>query len=94
MASGVTSRPVKPVPPVVTIDVDVRVGDPFLHHGADVLDLVAHDVARGERVAGLFDAGGERVAGLVVCEGAGVRHRQHGDADGDEGAAFVETGHG
>ena len=30
IASGVTSRPVKPVPPVVMIDVDAGIGDPAL----------------------------------------------------------------
>ena len=70
-------------------DVDRRIGDPAPHDGADVVDVVRHDLARGETWPASRDALGERVAGVVVGERARVGDRQHRDADGDEGAAGV-----
>ena len=93
-ASGVTSRPVKPVPPVVMIDVDRRIGDPRFHTRADFLHLVGHDGAGSERVAGRLDALGQRRAGLVVGERACVRYGEHRDPERYECAGVVEPGHG
>ena len=55
------------------------IGDPGRDLLADGLDLVAHDSAIGERVAGLRDARGERIAGAVLREITRVGDGQHGD---------------
>jgi hypothetical protein len=35
----------------------------------------------------------QRISGSVVGQGTRVRHRQYGDANGDEGAGFVDFRH-
>ena len=93
IASGVTSRPVKPVPPVVMMTSIAGSAIQRLHAGADLLDVVGDDGAAGDRMAGLRDALGQRGAGLVVGEFAGVGDRQHRDLERDELLGFVDAGH-
>ena len=88
-ASGVTSRPVKPVPPVVMMASTPASAIHFRIDGADRLDVVGDDVARGELVAGPGQPVGERRAGLVVGERARVRDRQHRDVERDEGPGLI-----
>ena len=83
-ASGVTSRPVKPVPPVVMTTSIAGSAIQALHLRADFLDVVGDDRARRERMTGLPDALGERRARFVVGERARVRHGQHRDLERDE----------
>ena len=93
-ASGVTSRPVKPVPPVEMMTsialsaIQVRICSRIL------LDVVGDDGAPRHDMAGLLDPLGERRAGLVVGRLAGVGHRQHRDLERHEGALVVDAGHG
>ena len=91
-ASGVTSRPVKPVPPVVMITSIAGSAIQRFTTRPDFLDVVGHDDAVGERVAGRLDAARQRRARLVVGERARVRHREHRDLERHECAGVVETG--
>ena len=93
-ASGVTSRPVKPVPPVVMTTSIAGSAIQAFTRRADLLDVVGDDGAVGERVAGLLDALGERRAGLVVGKLAGVGHREHRDLERYELPALVDARHG
>ena len=84
IASGVTSRPVKPVPPVV-----MTTSTPGSAIHVSTMSRIAstssvHDLARGETVSG----GGEPVlqggAGFVVIQRARVGNGQHRDVERDE----------
>ena len=79
---------------VVTDDVDGGIGDPRLHAGADLLNVVGDDRAVADRVAGLGDALDQGRAGLVAGEIAGIGNRQHRDLQRHELPAFVDSGHG
>ncbi|MHC2508861.1 hypothetical protein ACVII1_004099 [Bradyrhizobium elkanii] len=83
-ASGVTSRPVKPVPPVVMTASTAGIGDPAPDHGPDRLDIVGDDLACSELVAGRGESVGQRGARLVIRQRAGVGNRQHRDVERDE----------
>src|SRR6202012_5468311 len=74
-------------------DVDGGIGDPRLHPGADRLDVVGDDVARGELMPRPGDALGERRPRLVVGERTGVGYRQHCDAQRHERLALVDARH-
>ena len=84
IASGVTSRPVKPVPPVVMITSIAGSAIHCLTRRADRLDIVRHDAALGDHVAGGNDALHQDRARLVVLEIAGVGHGQHRDLERHE----------
>ena len=74
--------------------VDAGIGDPGLHLRADRL-ASSVTIARGrELVAGLAMRSASVSPELVVGERARVGDGQHGDADRDEGAGFVDAGHG
>ena len=92
-ASGVTSRPVKPVPPVVmttsTAGSAIQPCTLALISGTSSLTIAR----AASSVPARLDHLAERVAGPVVGEPARVGHRQHGDAHGDEGAGFVDFRH-
>lgn len=94
IASGVTSRPVKPGPAGGDDHVNRRIGDPAVRHRADRFDVVGDDLARGKPVSRIRDAPGEGRAGAVLLEGARVRYRQHGYVEGNEGAAVIDAMHG
>ena len=80
VASGVTSRGVRPVPPVVRIEVgEVGVG-PGGERGGDAAGLVGDERARGEGVAALRGPGGDRVA-----RGVGPLAAVAGVGDGEDG---------
>ena len=83
-ASGVTSRPVKPVPPVV-MTASMAGSAIHLRTTPRILRTSSvHDRAVGEHVAGRFDALGKRRARAVVGERAGVGNGQHREADRNE----------
>ena len=92
-ASGVTSRPVKPVPPVVMI---TSIAASFDHDSTRSRILSVSSVTMS-RAASLWPAASMRsasvCAGFVVGERARVGDGQHGDADRDERPAFVKTRH-
>ena len=88
-ASGVTSRPVKPVPPVVMITSTSGSSIHLLHHRADLALVVGNDLAVGELVTGRRDAVGKRRAGAVFVQRPRVGHGEHGEADGHEGLVGV-----
>ena len=92
-ASGVTSRPVTPVPPVVITTSMLGIVDPLLHLGADLVDVVGDDGAVDQHMAVARDALDQRVARLVGLERAGVGNRQHGDVHRLEGLGFVDFVH-
>ena len=93
-ASGVTSRPVNPVPPVV-MTTSMLVSAIHARTWARIASTSSLTMARAASSwPAVCDHLGQRVAGLVVGELARIRHRQHGDADGDERAVGVELGHG
>ena len=52
IASGVTSRPVKPVPPVVMMTSTPSSAIQAFDGGADLLDVVGDDLARRQPVTG------------------------------------------
>ena len=87
-ASGVTSRPVKPVPPVViTTSMNLSAIQSFTRWRI-AFYVVLDDRPLGQRVAGGADALGQRVAGLVVGALAGIGHREYRDLERNELAAF------
>ena len=51
---------------------------------------VGDDLAAGETVTGVTDARGKGRAGAVLLQRACVRHRQHGDVEGD-GLELIEV---
>ena len=83
-ASGVTSRPVKPVPPVVMTTSIAGSAIHALTRRTDFFHVVGDDGAAGDRVAGLLDALGQGRAGFVVGELAGVGNGQHRDIERNE----------
>ena len=64
IASGVTSRPVKPVPPVVMMTSTAGSETHPFTRERNLLDVVGHDGSAGHDVAGLLDALGEHRADL------------------------------
>ena len=94
IASGVTSRPVKPVPPVVMMT-SIAGSAIQAFTCARIFSTSSVTIARAaDRMAGLLDPLGQRRAGFVVGELAGVRHRQHRDLQRDEVSLVVDAGHG
>ncbi len=92
-ASGVTSRPVKPVPPVVMMTSMNLSAIQAFTRCADRLDVVLDDRALGEHVAGGADALGQRGAGFVVGKLARVGHGEHRDLQRHELSGLVDAGH-
>ena len=84
IASGVTSRPVKPVPPVVMIASTPAIGDPAPDDDADRIDVVDDDLARGKMMTGRRQPVRQRGAGFVIGQRAGVGDRQHRDVERHE----------
>ena len=76
VASGVTSRAVRPVPPVVR----TRSASPPSAHPAsargDAAGLVGHEQARGQRVSARLRPLRDRVAGARRRARRGYRHRK------------------
>jgi hypothetical protein len=73
--------------------VDARVGDPALHLGADLRQVVGDDLAFHQRVARLADHILQHVARFVGRLVARVGDRERRDAQGLEGEALVDLGH-
>ena len=93
IASGVTSRPVKPVPPVV-----MMASTPASAiHRLTMTRIASTSSMMISRAASVWPAAveplGQRGAGLVVRQRAGVRDRQHRDVERHEGSCFVDGGH-
>ena len=87
-ASGVTSRPVKPVPPVV---MTTSTPDPWTSRALARAPGRSPPGRRerwgsavGKDVPGLRDAVGERLAGFVVGHRARVGHGEHRDVERHE----------
>ena len=83
-ASGVMSRRVRPVPPVVTIASTFRSAIQARNVRAQCLHVILENQAARQLVAGGFQAFDDQVAGGVVFRGARVRYRKHGDVERDE----------
>src|SRR5262245_28713308 len=74
-------------------DVDRRIGDPGFHLRANLVGVIGHDRARGDRVPGLLDPFGEGRARFILGERTRVGHGEHRDLERHELARVVDTGH-
>ena len=93
-ASGVTSRPVIPVPPVViTTSMSRSTIQARRWAFGGCASVVLLDRARRDAMAGLRNAFDQRVARPVIGERARVRHGEDGDVDRLEGLGFVNFVH-
>ena len=92
-ASGVTSRPVKPVPPVVMTTSTSGSAIQRRTWRRIASRRRRDDGAGGEEVAGRRDPLGQRVAGLVVGQRAGVGDGQHRDVERNELFCFIDGRH-
>ncbi len=92
-ASGVTSRPVNPVPPVVmTTSIDLSAIQP-LNARADRLHLVLDDRPFGDSVTSRANAFDQGRTGRVVVVFARIGDRQHRNLQRHELTALVDAGH-
>src|SRR6185437_12937225 len=73
--------------------VDTLISNPSSHHRADRLDIVLHDLARGELVAGRGETVDERGSGFVVGNRARVRNGQHRNVERNELLRLIDGGH-
>ena len=93
-ASGVTSRPVKPVPPVV-ITTSIAGSAIQARICARISSTSSVTIARpATRVPRLLDPLGERAARLVVLELARIGNRQHRNLQRHERTLVVDAWHG
>jgi hypothetical protein len=73
--------------------VDAAVRDPLPDLRADGLHVVRHDGAGRQAVSRLPDASRQHVARTVVGQRSRVGDREDRDADGNEGAGFINARH-
>ena len=93
-ASGVTSRPVKPVPPVEMMT-SIALSAIQVRICSRIFSTSSVTMARPATAWPAFSIrSAKRVARLVVRRLARVGHRQHRDLERHEGALVVDAGHG
>ena len=93
-ASGVTSRPVKPVPPVV-MTTSIAGSAIQALACARIFSTSSVTIARAATACpACCDPLRQRRARFVLGDAAGIRNRQHRDLERNELTALVETGHG